>query len=232
MQPARLGGPFSSAEVTTVNPSNAGTLSIVNGEFAQASQPAPIGWYLKFIPNPAYSGRVQVGFRLTSTLGVSNTGTVTYNIGYDAAKVTNDIDHLVHDFVQARQNLIASTIKVPGLIERRQMAQATEAVTARMMPSAQGLTLGFSTSLAQMEAVRNNGDGGVVKELSPFNIWIDGTFMAHNREVNGGKWGNFAQLSAGADYLLSAKALIGLSFHYDRMTDPTKEDASLTVTAG
>lgn len=35
-------------------------------------------------------------------------------------------------------------------------------------------------------------------------------------------------VSAGADYLLSDKALIGLSFHYDRMTDPTNADAMLT----
>ncbi|SDO26188.1 autotransporter outer membrane beta-barrel domain-containing protein, partial [Ensifer sp. YR511] len=31
----------------------------------------------------------------------------------------------------------------------------------------------------------------------------------------------------GADYLLSEKALLGVSFHYDRMTDPTDEDAEL-----
>jgi hypothetical protein len=222
------GGPFVSGDLTFVEPANAGTVSIVNGEFAQAGGPTPTGWYLKFIPNPAYSGQVRVGFRLTSALGVSNTGTVTYNIGFSPAQVAEDIDNLVHGFVQTRQNMIASTIKVPGLMERRRMATATDPVTARMMPSAEGMTLGFSTSLAQLESARDAADGQGGGYFSPFNIWIDGTFLAHNREENGDKWGNFAMVSAGADYLLSDKALIGVSFHYDRMTDPTNEDATLT----
>ncbi|WP_378940910.1 putative Ig domain-containing protein [Mesorhizobium sp. ANAO-SY3R2] len=223
------GGPFSAAHVAFVNPADAGTATIIQGELAQAG-PAilPVGWYLKFTPNPAYSGKVQVGFRLTGALGNSNTGTITYILGYDAAEVARDVDTLVHDFVQTRQNLIASTIKIPGLVERRQMAAATGPVTARMSPSADGVTLGFASSLAQVEAARNVFDGVVQAEVSPFNIWLDGTFMAHNREENGNKWGSFAMISLGADYLLSEMALLGLSFHYDRMTDPTDEDAELT----
>lgn len=224
------GGPFVSAEMTYVEPANAGTLSIVNGEFAQSSGPTSIGWYLKFTPNSSYQGEVRVGYRLTSALGISNTGTVTYMLAADAAKVAEDIDHLVHGFVQSRQNLIANSVHVPGLMERRQMANATDPVTARMMPSDQGMTIGFSTSLAQLEAARDNADGlgGGNAELSPFNIWIDGTFLAHSRGENDGKWGAFAMISAGADYLLTDKALVGLSVHYDRMTDPTEEDAELT----
>lgn len=222
------GGPFVSADLMSVEPANAGTVSIVNGEFAQAGSPTPTGWYLKFIPNPAYSGQVRVGFRLTGALGVSNTGTVTYNIGFSAAQVAEDIDNLAHGFVQTRQNMIASTINVPGLMERRRMATATDPITARMTPSSDGMTLGFSTSLAQLESARDASDGQAGEYFSPFNIWIDGSFLAHNREENGNKWGNFAMVSAGADYLLSEKALIGVSFHYDRMTDPTDEDATLT----
>ncbi|MDP9838671.1 hypothetical protein J2T09_003443 [Neorhizobium huautlense] len=222
------GGPFVSGDLTFVEPANAGTVSIVNGEFAQAGGPTPTGWYLKFIPNPAYAGQVRIGFRLTSALGVSNTGTVTYNIGFSPTQVAEDIDNLVRGFVQTRQNMIASSIKVPGLMERRRMATATDPVTARMMPSAEGMTLGFSTSLAQLESARDAVDGGAGGYFSSFNIWIDGTFFAHNREENGNKWGNFAMVSAGADYLLSDKALLGVSFHYDRMTDPTNEDTTLT----
>ncbi len=40
-------------------------------------------WYLQFSPNPAYTGQVRIGFRLTSDLGASNTGTVIYNLNYD-----------------------------------------------------------------------------------------------------------------------------------------------------
>lgn len=221
------GGPFVAADIASVQPANVGTLSIVNGEFAQVSGPTPTGWYLKFVPNPAYSGQVVVRYRLTSAAGVSNLGTITYSLGYDAGKVAADIDALVHGFVQSRQNLIASTIKVPGLLERRRQANATDPVTARMMPSANGMVTSFSTSLQQMEAASNRVDGASNAELSPFNIWIDGTFMMHNRDQNGSRWGSFGMVSAGADYLLSDRALLGFSFHFDRMTDPTKEDTEL-----
>ena len=222
------GGPFSDAALTFVEPANAGTVSIVNGEFAQAGPSGPLGWYLKFIPNPAYSGTVKVGFRLTSVLGTSNTGVVTYMLAYDPAKVAAQIDGLVHGFVQTRQSLIASSINVPGLLERRQMENATDPVTTRMSPSGEGMTGSFSTSLAQMESARDAADGVSGGYASPFNAWIDGTFMLHNREQNDGRWGSFAMVNLGADYLVSEKALVGLSFHYDRMSDPTDADTELT----
>ena len=220
------GGPFTSAVMTFVEPANAGTAQITRGQLADASASiTPVGWYLQFTPNPAYSGQARVGFRLNSVLGTSNTGTVTYNLSYDPAQVTQTIDTLVHDFVQTRQNLIASSIKVPGLLERRRMAQAQDAVTTRATPGENGLTLGFSTSLAQMEAARD----GAGTYLPAFNLWIDGALLAHHdKDINGGKWGSFAMLSFGADYLVSDRALVGLSFHYDRMTDPTDQDAELT----
>ncbi|OOG65727.1 hypothetical protein B0E45_26690 [Sinorhizobium sp. A49] len=222
------GGPFTDAKWTFVEPANAGTASIVRGEFAQASGSAPLGWYLKFIPDPAFSGTVRVGFTLTTALGASDSGTVTYKLGYDPAKVAETIDGLVHGFVRTRQSMISSTIKVPGLLDRRQVKNATNPVTARMTPSEEGVTASFSTSLIQMESARDSADGVAGGYSSPFNIWIDGTLMAHNREENGGKWGSFGMISLGADYLLSEKALVGLSFHFDRMTDPTDADAELT----
>lgn len=223
------GGPFVSADIVSVSPANAGTISIVRGEFAQSSTPTTLGWYLKFTPNPAYSGRVQVNFSLTSALGISNTGTVTYNINYDPAEVANEIDALVHDFVRSRQSMISSAIKVPGLLERRRMAQASDPVTANMTPSENGMTVNFSTSLAQMESARDRSDGVGGGYASPFNIWIDGAFLAHNdKDINGSKWGRFAMINMGADYLVSERALVGLSFHYDYMTDPTDTDAELT----
>ncbi|MGY5808915.1 putative Ig domain-containing protein [Rhizobium sp. LEGMi198b] len=222
------GGPFSSADMTFVEPANAGTATIIQGQLAQAGPvTTPVGWYLHYTPNSAYSGQVRVGYKLTSALGISNTGTVTYNIRYDAGKVAEDVSNLVHDFVQSRQNMIANTIEVPGLLQRRQMQRATDPVTARMTPSEQGMTLGFSTSLSQMRAVGGDADAA----SAPFNVWIDGAFLAHDdksKNDDTSKWGNFAMVSLGADYLLADKALVGLSFHYDRMTDPTDEDAELT----
>ncbi|MGX5668953.1 Ig-like domain-containing protein, partial [Rhizobium daejeonense] len=223
------GGPFAQAETTFVEPANAGTATIIRGQLALAGPVAtPVGWYLQFTPNPAYSGRVRVGFRLTSDLGISNTGVVTYDLAVDVDQVASDIDQMVHGFVRARQNMISSAIRVPGLLERRQMSEATDPVTARMMPSEHGMTASFSTSLAQMESARDSADGIAGGYSSPFNVWIDGVFLAHNdKDINGGKWGSFAMLNMGADYLLNDKALVGLSFHYDYMTDPTDEDAEL-----
>jgi hypothetical protein len=219
------GGPFVSANIVTVEPANAGTVTVVRGEFAQVGDPDELGWYLKFVPNPAYSGQVSVRYRLTSALGISNAGTVVYLLTHDAGQVAADVDGLVHGFVRSRQNLIASTIEVPGLLERRQMAAATDPLTARLTPSESGVTTSFSTSLAQMNAAAGTAETG---HVATFNVWIDGTFMLHNRDQNGSEWGSFGMVSAGADYLLSEKALIGLSIHLDRMTDPTDADAELT----
>lgn len=223
------GGPFTGADLTYVTPQGAGQASIVYGEFAQAGPVQSTGLYLKFVPNPAFKGAARVGFRLKTATGVSNEATITYDIKtYNEDAVEREIDRLVHGFVSTRQNLLASTIKVPGLLERRQMASATEAVTSRATPSGEGMVLGFSTSLAQIEAARERSDGVTESELPAFNIWLDGTFLVHNRDESGSKWGSFAMVSAGVDYLLSDKALLGFSFHFDRMTDPTDGDNELT----
>lgn len=79
-----------------------------------------------------------------------------------------------------------------------------------------------------MDAARDRADGIEGAVSSPFNVWIDGAFLVHQRDENDGKWGSFAMLNLGADYLISEKALVGLSFHLDRMTDPSDEDAELT----
>ncbi|WP_349961798.1 putative Ig domain-containing protein [Rhizobium sp. ZPR3] len=222
------GGPFTSGVLAFVEPANAGTATIIQGQLAQAGPAAaPVGWYLHYTLNPAYSGQIRVGYKLVSALGTSNTATITYNVSYDAGKVAEDIDNLVHDFVRSRQNMIANTIEVPGLLQRRQMQKATDPITARMMPSEEGMTLGFSTSLAQMRAAGGDADAA----SAPFNVWIGGAFLAHddkNKNDSTSKWGSFAMINMGADYLISDHALIGLSFHYDRMTDPTDEDAELT----
>lgn len=81
-------------------------------------------------------------------------------------------------------------------------------------------------SFVPSEEIEEGGDNAPA--VSPFNVWIDGTVTVHKRDEDDGRWGTFGLISAGADYLLSEKALIGLSFHFDRMTDPTDADAELT----
>ncbi|WP_233124715.1 beta strand repeat-containing protein [Agrobacterium vaccinii] len=227
------GGPFDSGELVSVVPSNAGRAVLTMGDYAQSGPVSPVGWYLKFTPTPGFSGPVVITFSLTSGLG-SSTGTVTYNLGYNPAEVATEIDGLVRDFVRSRQSMISSAINVPGLLERRNAENANEPVTTRISPSSNGMTIGFSTSFAQIEAYRNGaGDasgqslGGI--SSSPFNVWLSGAFLMHNRDDDDDRrWGSFGMLSAGADYLITDKALVGLSFHLDRMTDPTDADAKLT----
>lgn len=223
------GGPFSDAQVLTVTPANAGKAEIIEGELAQVGAFAPVGYYLKFTPDPAFSGQVRIGYQLTAAAGTSNVGVITYNLNFDANAVVGQIDNLVRGFVQARQNLLASSIQVPGLLERRRMLTTTDPVTMRLSPSTDGVGMSFATSLAQLEAARNAADG-IDGEISPLNVWLDATMMLHNRKQNDDRWGGFGLFSAGIDYLLNEKALIGFSFHIDHMTDPTKDDAEIRGT--
>ncbi|WP_158556155.1 fibronectin type III domain-containing protein [Ensifer sp. M14] len=224
------GGPFTGARIAFVMPSNAGKAEIIEGELAASGDFVPVGYYLKFTPNPGFFGTAVVGYRLESALGASDTGTISYVIGRDSEKVAAEIDGLVRDFVRTRQNLLSTAIEVPGLIERRKMGRAGgDPISTTMSPSEDGMTLGFSTSLTRLRSAEEVGEGGEgMAAASPFNAWIDGTVSVHKRDENGGRWGAFGLISAGADYLLSEKALIGLSFHFDSMTDPTDADAELT----
>ncbi|MGO4623001.1 putative Ig domain-containing protein [Ensifer sp. 2TAB8] len=224
------GGPFTGAEIAFVSPPNAGKAEIIEGELATSGAFVPVGYYLKFTPNPGFFGTAVIGYRLESALGASDTGTVSYAIVHNGEKVAAEIDGLVRDFVRTRQNLLSRTIEVPGLIERRKMGRAgNDPISTSMSPSENGITLGLSTSLAQLRSTEEMEDGGEgVAAVSPFNVWIDGAVTVHQGDENDGRWGTFGLISAGADYLLSEKALIGLSFHFDRMTDPTDADAELT----
>lgn len=56
------------------------------------------------------------------------------------------------------------------------MEKATDPITARMTPSEEGMTLGFSTSLSQMRAAGGDPDAA----SAHFNVWIGGAFLAHN----------------------------------------------------
>ncbi|CAN7661605.1 putative Ig domain-containing protein [Ensifer adhaerens] len=228
------GGPFISAAIASVEPPIAGKAEIVEGELAAAGSFTPVGYYLKFTPNPSYSGSAVVGYTLHSAFGSSNVGHVTYRIALDRVAVGEEIDSLVRDFVRTRQNLLSSTVQVPGLLDRRRAAASTDPVTTAVTPSDKGARLGFSSSLAQIQAARDAADAAAagqtfVKTDQLFDIWVNGSFLFHKDEDDkSDKWGNFALFSVGADYLINDRALVGLSFHYDYMTDPTAEDAELT----
>lgn len=149
-------------------------------------------------------------------------------LGYNVAQEAGKIDGLVRGFVLTRQGLIASSIKHPGLLEHRRAKTASKAVSASANPSEQGVVANLSTYLMQMQSASDMADGVAVGFSSPLNIWLDASFRLHNRDDNGDQWGSFGMVNLGADYLLSDKALVGLSLHYGGMSVPTSDDAELT----
>lgn len=223
------GGPFTNAIVVSVSPANAGTATIVLGEFAQVGGAVPAGWYLRFTPNKAFSGQARVTYRLVSALGGTE-GIVVYNLGYVPEEIATQVDGLVRGFLDTRQGLIASTIKVPGLLARRGMSAASGPFSSALSPSGDGIVLNFSTSTAQMESAAAAIEGLENVPSSPLNFWVDGSYAVHNRPENDNRWGSFGMVSAGVDYLLSEKALLGMSVHLDRMTDPTRGGAEISGT--
>lgn len=222
------GGPFTEAAVVSVTPPSAGTASIVGSLVAG---PPAAGLYLKFVRTPGFVGRVVVAYTLTSTLGTSNIGNVTYNFAVDAAVAATEVDNLVQGFVADRQALLASTIRLPGLIDRRSMGSGGP-VDARLSPyGGDGMQLNFATSLTQLQAYGAAADATALPqtpEQQRFNIWVSGTAGIQTSGDAAAGWGNFALLSAGIDYLLNEQALVGLSFNLDHVTDPIDADAQLT----
>jgi hypothetical protein len=77
------GGSFRRADVVRVSPAHAGTALIIEGEIAALSLVKPKGLHLKFTPDPLFAGTAHIEFTLTSALGVSNAGVVTYMIALD-----------------------------------------------------------------------------------------------------------------------------------------------------
>lgn len=186
------GGRFTDALVAYVQPASAGKAQIVMGEFA-ASTPTftPGTFYLKFTPSVGYSGQAIVGYKLLSSLGTSNTGTVTYNLGIDTNKVVAQIDSLLHGFLRARRGMIASPIDLPNLADRRNLSGETSPFSGSLTPNSDGVLMSFATSIVQVNAAAAAANGIVnVEQSTPFNIWINGTFKLHNNAQSGDRSGS------------------------------------------
>ncbi|MDB5529387.1 MAG: hypothetical protein JWR51_2490 [Devosia sp.] len=219
------GGPFVDAIVGTVTPPQAGTAEIIMGDVASIDSVWSHKFYLKFHPNPAYSGTVLVGYTLIGATG-SSSATVQFIASLDANGVANNFDHLIKDFVQARASLLANGVDTPGLRQRRGMGAGTSPGVVNISPSDSSVTMNFASSLAQLRSWGEAGDaaGALAQsdpaEAMPFNFWIDGTATLHLRSDDGDEhWGRFALVSVGGDYLVNDKLLVGLALHADFMDD-------------
>jgi len=220
------GGPFTAAILGTVSPPQAGTAEITMGDVASIDSVWSHKFYLKFYPNPAYSGTVLVGYTLIGANG-SSSGTVQFIASLDANGVANNFDHLLKDFVQARGSLLATGVGTPGLRQRRSMAAGTSPGTINVSPSDNSITMNFASSLAQLRSWGEAGNAaetlaaGDPEQAMPFNFWIDGTATLHLRDDDDGDehWGRFALVSVGGDYLVDDRLLLGLALHADFMDD-------------
>ncbi|HEY4199185.1 MAG TPA: Ig-like domain-containing protein [Devosiaceae bacterium] len=232
------GGPFVSATIGTVMPSEAGTAEVNMGDVASIDTVYPKTFYLKFHPNPEFSGTAVIGFTLVNGGGASSSATVSFKAVLDPVGVADRIDGLVHDFIRTRQSLIATSIVVPGLLERRAMATGNAPGTVNIAPSDNSIALNFASSLAEMRAWNAAGDAAgalaanPVGGQDPFNVWINGSVALHLRsdDNDDDHWGKFGLVSVGADYLVNDKLLVGLALHTDVMDDLT--DTSKTTGTG
>lgn len=201
---------------------------VLSGDLPPGMHLDPDSGILSGTPTVAttFSSRVSVSDDNETVAHFDYTWLVGETPDFDADEVAREVDKLAQGFVRSRQGLVARSATVPGLRERRN--GASDPVTTSMTPSDNGFVMGFAASTAQVEAVRQIDGVTSPSYAAPFNIWIDGTIAATTGNDSGDRWGSFAMVSVGADYLVSEKVLLGLSLHYDRMTDPTDGNAEIT----
>ncbi|WP_224701845.1 fibronectin type III domain-containing protein [Devosia aquimaris] len=204
------GGPFSSAQIVSVDPDFSGTAAII-------AAPA----VLQFTPNPKFTGEAIVRYTLTSAIGTSTLFTVRYSLSADVAKVTAELTQMRDQFVTTRSNLWVSGISVPNLQDRTSAVTANQPGTVSLSPrSGNSLTMAYAASTqnaavgaAESLAKTPVDDGGL-------RFWIDGSNTIHVRTGNAGeRWGSAAALSLGADMLAAKNLLLGVSVHADWMDE-------------
>lgn len=216
------GGPFDTGDVVNVAPPHAGTARIVGADVAQVGGPAPRALYLKFTPNPQFSGTAVITYTLHSALGVSNVASVSFTTAINPVAVEDYFSTLSNGFVTSRAGLLAGAVDVPGLANRRAMAAAAAPGSLSFSPSGNSISMNFAAST--LAAAASAADSLAMQPVADdgINFWIDGTATLHVRSDNGtDHWGSFALLSAGGDVLLNDKLLVGLALHVDWMDDIT-----------
>lgn len=233
------GGPFFDAAVGDVSPPHAGEAILVRGGAAsQASRALQARqallanqvsqqFQLKFVPNPEYSGIADVSYRLTSALGVSNTGTIRFRLSADVGRVQATFDRLGRDFIEQRMRRIASAIQVPSLVDRRGAGDAHGPAHLSMRGDGNTVNLGLASSLAQIRSYFRGGtakaSAGPPPQAPAFDVWADGVYTLYSRPAGGGRWGEFGLLSVGADRLVGDDLLVGFALHADWARDAVDE---------
>jgi hypothetical protein len=217
------GGPFSGGAVVGVEPPEAGTATITGADVA-AIDTTYDALYLRFTPNPQYTGVARVTYSLTSTQGESAQGIVAYTLAADLGAVAQDIQPISDGFISTRSGLLAGAVDTPGLQDRRSAGNATLPGTVSVTPSGNSMTMNFAASTLAATAASNAAESLVVETVDEggLNFWIDGTATLHFRNDSvGDHWGSLALASVGADMLLTDDLLVGVALHADWMDDVT-----------
>ena len=172
---------------------------------------------------PAQSGTFAFTAQASDALGARGTRGYSLAIGINAELVRERFDELGQGFVEARIGLLSSGIELPGLADRRNLSGRPGTVTASNSGNTQ--VLAFATSLAEINAAGGAAEalaGGDSEQL-PFNVWLDTRLTLHARTDETERWGEFALLSGGADYLFADNMLVGAALYGDWMSDQSHD---------
>lgn len=226
------GGPFSGGEVVGISPPHAGSASITGADVAAIDSNYD-AIYLRFTPNPQYTGTARITYALTSTQGASAQGTVAYTVAADLGAVARAIQPISDGFISTRSGLLAGAVDTPGLQDRRAAGSAQLPGAISVTPSGNSMTMNFAASTLAATAASNAAESLVTASVDKggLNFWIDGTATLHFRNDSvGDHWGSLALVSIGADMLVTDDLLVGVALHTDWMDDITR--ASRTAGTG
>ena len=232
------GGPFLRARVLSLSPASAGHASLTSVAPARAARAALSGFNLRFVPAAAFAGTAVVTFSLESTSGASATGTVTFSV---QARPDPSKDAEVIGLLNAQSRAadrFASTQMDNFNRRLEQLHRPTcdrNAFNANVQHGRDNLGLG-SLGKALRDELEGNGKGNddedaddtrrkqrdtaratsgeCVEEAVAY--WTDGFINTGSNRARGAKDNSFVTygLSAGVDYRLSPRAVVGIGFGY------------------
>lgn len=219
------GGPFMRARLLSMSPASAGRASLS-------------GFNLRFAPAAAFAGTAVVTFSLESTSGASATGTVTFSV---QARPDPSKDAEVIGLLNAQSRAadrFASTQMDNFNRRLEQLHRPTcdrNAFNASVQNGRDNVGLG-SLGKALRDELEGNGKGNddedaddtrrkqrdtaratsgeCVEEAVAY--WTDGFINTGSNRARGAKDNSFVTygLSAGVDYRLSPRAVVGIGFGY------------------
>ncbi|MCM2474840.1 tandem-95 repeat protein [Rhizobium sp. CG5] len=208
------GGPFTGANLVALSPASAGTAIITLGDTAASTSDGAFGaayaagnYTLKFTPKPGYTGTAVATYTLSSALGTSDPGTITFAV---AARddLTTDADVV---------GLVTAQASAARRLAEGQIDTVTDHLRALRGKSCLENSLGLSLSDG------HDGDAPVSASTScsPFAggnlaFWIAGSASFGDESGQYSIEQAMGSFSAGLDYRVTDKIVAGLSLGFGR----------------